>query len=139
VTRRPSSAVGLDTLALSRGVLVPEFYSAVTGYGVSVGNSVESIDITPVTADTGASFVMRSGQNEVGNPLPLVLGENEVTVVVTAADGVTVKTYTVTVTRLLNNEARLASLALGAAAINPEFSADAYTSMSPRSPTHRIR
>src|SRR6202020_1234831 len=51
----------------------------------------------------------------------LNVGQNTVTTVVTAQDGVTTKTYTVTVTRAPSTDAYLSNLKLTTATLSPTF------------------
>jgi len=80
-------------VALGNNVELSEF--TVNGDPVADGDSVnlrggtESVDVTVVTADADASYVIAGDSN-------LVAGENTLTVTVTAADGETTATYTVT-------------------------------------------
>ncbi|WP_312433360.1 S-layer homology domain-containing protein [Lacrimispora sp.] len=87
----PSSNANLASLTVNAGTLSPVFDPSVTSYSVSVGYSTASITIG-ATAEAGATI---SGGQMHG----LNVGVNTIPVVVTAVDGVTTKTYTVTVTR----------------------------------------
>lgn len=95
VTRSPAGTnANLASLTVSRGTLSPAFSSSHTAYAVSVANSVTSITVTGVAEDPNASVGGQSGQS-----VSLPVGSTDVTVTVTAEDGVTEKPYTVTVTR----------------------------------------
>ncbi len=87
-----SNNAALSSLVVSPGTLTPEFSSDVTEYSVIVGTDVDTLAINAVTADSGASTSV-SG-NEALN-----MGENNVSVVVTAADGTTQALYTLKVTK----------------------------------------
>ena len=74
-------------------------------YAASVANGITSVTLTPTTADDGATVTVAdetvaSGTASGANNLNV--GANEIRVVVTAEDGSTTKTYTVTVTRAGN-------------------------------------
>jgi uncharacterized repeat protein (TIGR02543 family) len=101
VTRAGSSNADLSALALSSGTLAPEFASGTTSYTASVANSVATgYTVTPTKSDSNASFVQYLGST--GNTAftgALAVGANIIRTVVTAQDGTTPKTYTVTVTR----------------------------------------
>ncbi|WP_198315816.1 MBG domain-containing protein [Chitinophaga tropicalis] len=107
VFRYLSDNADLSALALSSGTLLPAFNSGTTAYTASVGNTVGSITVTPVQAEANATVAVQvngGGYTNVaaGNasgPLALNVGSNTIDVKVTAADGTTVKIYTVTVTR----------------------------------------
>jgi trimeric autotransporter adhesin len=101
-----SSNANLASLSASNGLMNPAFNSATTGYtSMFIGQT--SITVTPTAADAGSTIKVngqsvtsgQSSQNISLNP-----GQNTVTVVVTAADGVTTKNYTITA-NLLSQEA----------------------------------
>jgi len=52
-------------------------------------------------------------------PVPLVVGVNVITTVVTAQDGMSTKMYTVTVTRLPSTNADLAGLVIDSGTLSP--------------------
>ena len=108
-TQQPqSSDATLSGLTLSEGRLTPAFPSGTTDYTASVGYTVPRITVAPTTTDGGATVeFLDSGDAALadadttadGHQVDLAVGENVVKVKVTAADGVTTGTYTVTVTR----------------------------------------
>jgi hypothetical protein len=49
----------LEKLKVSQGKLVPKFKASVTSYSVTVGSNVQEIKLTPLTADGGASFIVK--------------------------------------------------------------------------------
>jgi hypothetical protein len=103
-----STNADLSALTLSSGTLSPVFASATTAYTASVSNTTASITVTPTRAqanatiearvNTGAYAAVTSGSPSAAQPLNV--GTNTVDVRVTAQDGTTQKTYTVTVTRM---------------------------------------
>ena len=108
VTRTVSTDAGLSDLRLSEGTLNPVFASGTTAYGAEVGNSVETITVSPMTSHTGASVAyLDAGDGEIadvdrtaaGQQVALAVGENTIKVKVTAEDAATTETYTVTVAR----------------------------------------
>jgi hypothetical protein len=98
----------LSSIALSAGILSPVFDSTITAYSTSVNASTTSITLTPirlhanstiqVQINSGAYSTVVSGLSS--SPLSLNVGINVINVKVTAQDGVTIKIYTITVTRL---------------------------------------
>ena len=97
-----SSNADLSNLTLSSGALSPTFAAATTSYTASVANGVASITTTPTAADINSIITVNGSPVTSGNPsasIPLSVGANTVTTIVTAQDAVTTKTYTVTVTR----------------------------------------
>ncbi|QPS09542.1 IPTL-CTERM sorting domain-containing protein [Delftia acidovorans] len=97
-----SDNADLSDLTLSSGALLPSFNSGQLNYTAQVSNPTSTITITPTMADGTATVLVNGSPVANGassGPLPLNVGPNTISVVVTAQDGVTVKTYTVTVTR----------------------------------------
>jgi alpha-tubulin suppressor-like RCC1 family protein len=130
-----SNNANLSSLNLNTGTLAPAFSSATTEYSASVSNTTTSVTIRPTLADTTATarvngIVVNSGV--YSGAINLAVGQNVLAVEITAQDGITVKTYTVTVTRLSAN-ADLASLVPSVGALTPDFAAatTAYTSSVP--------
>ena len=96
-----TSATGTFT-ALDIGA----FGASTTSYTASVANSVTHVKLTPTAGHSGATVKVGKGPSltavtsgSASNAIALSVGSNEITVEVTAADGATKKTYTVTVTR----------------------------------------
>ena len=94
------SDVPLGDMMPSDIPLSPEFSAEVTSYTASVESSVSSTMVTAETTDTGATAViMINGVEDADGTVDLVGGYNDITVEVTAEDGTTTETYTVTVLR----------------------------------------
>ena len=122
-----STNANLSDLALGSGTLAPAFSSATTEYTASVGS--DSITIMPTLADATAMVringsVVASGS--FSTPIPLLPGANVINTMVTAGDGITTRTYHVTVARV---NADLASLTISAGTLSPSFDSatSAYT------------
>jgi len=103
VTRLSNNA-NLSNLKINSGniALSPTFNYNTTGYAASVANTVSAVIVTPAVSDVNASVKINGIATPSGTAsasLPLVVGANTITAVVTAQDGVTTKTYTITVTR----------------------------------------
>ncbi|ACM21690.1 cytochrome c, 20 heme-binding sites [Geotalea daltonii FRC-32] len=97
-----STNANLSNLVLSSGTLSPAFASGTISYTASVANPVASITVTPTVEDATATVKVNGTTVASGTasaPIALVVGSNTITTVVTAQDGTTTKTYTVTVTR----------------------------------------
>ncbi len=102
-----STDATLSALAVSDGTndvpLTPDFASDTTGYTASVDNSVGSVTVTPTVSDENATVTVGGSavtSGEASSAISLTAGSAEtIEIVVTAQDGVTTKTYTVTVTR----------------------------------------
>ena len=111
VTREePSSSTDatLSALTLS-GIDFGIFASGTTSYTADVSDSVTETTVTPTVNHSGASYVIKlGGVEDADGDVSLAEGSNVITVEVTAEDGETTLTYTVTVTRLatsLQNQA----------------------------------
>ena len=91
----------LSVLALS-AVDFGTFASDTTAYTASVGYDVKVTTVTATTTDEGAGFEIAPEDTDggtEGHQVELGVGETPVTVTVTAEDGTTQQSYTVTVTR----------------------------------------
>ena len=125
-----SSDAALSSLALS-GVTL-EFDPATTTYTAEVGNDLAETTVTPTVNDDGATYVVRlDGAADEDGTVPLAVGENVISVVVTAEDGETTRTYTVTVTRAetpmeRSTDAALSSLALSGVTLAFDSATTAY-------------
>jgi gliding motility-associated-like protein len=92
----------LNNLSISSGTLDPVFASATTIYTAIVPNAITSLTLTPTTTDSNATVTVNGVNVASGSPsggIALVVGSNVITTVVTAEDGTTIETYTVTITR----------------------------------------
>jgi sugar lactone lactonase YvrE len=112
VTRLLSSNANLSSLSISSGTLSPTFAVSVINYTTSVVNSVSSVTVTPILtpnnlltatieiAINGGSFSAASS-GVASAALPLNVGLNTIDVKVTAENGISIKIYTINVTRLI--------------------------------------
>lgn len=92
----------LAFLTISSGALSPAFGSATKAYTDTVTNAVDRISVTPNLSDAAANLQVNGTQVGSGNTstfIPLNTGNNTITILVTAQDGVTKNIYTVTVYR----------------------------------------
>lgn len=92
-----SSEASLTSLKVSPGGISPAFSPDVTSYTASVGADVSKIAVSAERKDPKAKLVVSGDSN-------LQPGENKVVCKVTAEDGKTVKSYTITVTRAASGE-----------------------------------
>jgi hypothetical protein len=88
----PAEDNWLVGLRVSAGKLSPDFSPRLTSYRIDVPVSIESITLT-ATPSTSAATVSGDGTKSLN------VGENIFEIVVTAENGITKKTYTVTVLR----------------------------------------
>ena len=84
---------------------------------MSVAHDVEQTTVTATATDDGASYAVKLGEEtDEDGTVELAVGSNVVSVEVTAEDGETTRTYTVTVNRaepvVLSTDATLSSLEL---------------------------
>lgn len=89
---KKSSNASLGSLVISAGTLSPEFSAATKDYTATVDYSCSSLAVTANPADSKESVTSVTGNDS------LEVGENTVSVVVTAEDGST-STYNIVVTR----------------------------------------
>jgi len=126
VTRAPSNNANLSTLGQSAGGLTPAFSTATTSYTINVSNTTASITLKPVSSNAGATITVNGAAVASGTttaPIALTGGaQTVITTVVTAQDGTTTKTYTLTVTRALSANANLATLGQSIHGLTPAFS-----------------
>lgn len=87
-----TSNASLGSLVISAGTLSPEFSAATKDYTATVDYSCSSLAVTANPADSKASVTSVTGNDS------LEVGENTVSVVVTAEDG-SISTYNIVVTR----------------------------------------
>ena len=102
VTRAASSNASLSNLSISNGSITPSFGPAAYKYFTVVDYAINQITVTPTLADATASILV-NGQvvpnSTPSNLINLQLGDNVIAVVITAQDGITQLTYTITVHR----------------------------------------
>ena len=129
-TFRPISTVStLAGLALSAGALSPAFSAGTLAYAVSVANTTTAMTVTPTVTDSTATVKVNGTTVTSGTAsasIPLAVGTHRITVGVTAEDGTTQSTYTVTVTRL-SAVSTLSSLVPSSGSLSPGFAAATMT------------
>lgn len=96
VSSRAASFLGgtnanLASLSVSTGTLYPAFSSSETNYSLLVDSGTASVDISGTTEDPSANITSGDGT------IALSGGEATTNILVTAADNVTTKTYTITI------------------------------------------
>ena len=92
-------------LTVDNGALLPEFDRDVTAYELSVDNATSTITITPEVTNLFATYAISADTDTTvtDDTVDLSVGANVVTITVTAADDVTTRAYTLTVTRAAAN------------------------------------
>ena len=98
-TSTVSTDATLSDLSLSGVTFTPAFAPKTTSYRAIVGNSVSATTVTAVTThDKATRKILIGGVQDLDADVDLAVGDNTITVEVTAEDGVATKTYTVAVT-----------------------------------------
>jgi tRNA threonylcarbamoyladenosine modification (KEOPS) complex Pcc1 subunit len=131
-----SHNANLAGLSLSTGTLSPAFSSSTINYSAEVASETSSITVIPIAEDSSSSIMINGQSITSGNEsqsIDLTVGQNTITVIVTAQDSSTLKTYTVVVTRVedVSHNADLSNLTLSIGHCTPQFdptilSYDAY-------------
>ena len=99
-----STDATLSALSLS-DVNFGTFDSSITAYSAQVANSISRTTVTPGVSNSGASYVIRlGGVTDSDGTVSLAVGSNVITIEVTAQDGSTTRTYSITVTRAAQDE-----------------------------------
>ncbi|MBK8035659.1 MAG: cadherin-like beta sandwich domain-containing protein [Verrucomicrobiaceae bacterium] len=100
-----SNDASLSALALSSGTLAPAFASATLSYTASVTATTSSVTVSATSSHAGAALQYRVNEGEYTTtngaaiPVPLATGTTTLQIEATAEDGVTLRLYTVQITR----------------------------------------
>lgn len=127
VNRAGPGNANLSALQLSAGGLSPAFNPNTVTYSVTAPSTTASTTVT-ATAQVATSSISINGSSAASGvpfgPIPLNPSgaTTTITITVRAQDGVTVKTYTVVVTRGASSNANLSNLVLSAGPLKPAFS-----------------
>jgi gliding motility-associated-like protein len=107
ITALASNNANLSLLALNSGTISPSFAAGITSFMATVSHVTESIKVTP-TVDYATATVTVNGTSvtsgSASEVITLSVGSNTISILVTAPDGTTTKTYTVSVTRLKGDQ-----------------------------------
>ncbi len=112
IVREASSDADLTSITLSGKPLSGGFDRTTSTYYEYVANNISSMTVAAVTSDAQATYTINGIQSAGGVPVQLNVGENVVKVVVTAADKVTTKEYTVIIVRAASSNASLLELTM---------------------------
>ncbi|WP_235615819.1 cadherin-like beta sandwich domain-containing protein [Brevibacillus reuszeri] len=130
ITRPGSSNALLADIWLSDGKMAPAFDPTVNDYSVQVKNDVKYVRLTAVSDDNNSKIQINGdvyGSGETTAPIVISSGKTIIPVKVTAGNGVTTNTYTITVNRDLSNNADLTDLKLSVGALSPSLQAGRYS------------
>lgn len=96
----------LVDLKVSEGSLTPSFDKDIKDYTDEVENEVDSMTVTPTATNPKASIKVNGqavSSGAASQAIDLKVGENTITVEITAEDGTTIESYTIVVTRATDN------------------------------------
>jgi hypothetical protein len=97
-----SADASLSALLIDTGTLIPIFTPGTTSYTASVPNGTPFEIVRPSATNVDAKITVNGAPVASGSASPgiaLAVGPNTITIVVTAADQVTTRAYTIIVTR----------------------------------------
>ncbi|MFC1585687.1 FISUMP domain-containing protein [Fibrobacterota bacterium] len=120
-----SNDASLSQLLITNATLNPDFDPGNYSYIDTVANSVPSVVITPQLNYSMAMVTVNGVPVQSNNPsdsIGLNDGQNEIAVTVTAEDGETTQTYTITIFRIGNPD--LSGISLSAGSLIPAFHPD---------------
>ena len=117
VIQSQNTNANLSALTVNPGELTPAFNANVTDYTVNVASQISTITISATAANSRAT-VAGTGVRSLN------VGNNTISVTVTAQNGTVQKTYTITVTRAApGNIANLSALSVNRGTLTPAFDA----------------
>jgi hypothetical protein len=127
VNRAGPGNANLSALQLSAGPLSPAFNANTVNYSVTTASSTATTTVTATVQVASSTLTINGNPAISGVPFgPITLNPSgtttQITIAVRAQDGVTVKTYTVTVARGSSSNANLANLVVDAGPLDPPFS-----------------
>lgn len=117
-TLLPSNNADLSNLSVVTQQLNPIFSSGQYHYQVNVAHDVTAVDVIPITADGNATITLNGETvtNAVGKTVSLNVGQNMISISVTAENGFT-KTYTIDVLRALPTLEQVTNVSLSTVGI----------------------
>ena len=122
-----STDATLSGLTISPGTLNETFASGTEDYTASVSYSVSSVTVTPTASDSNATITVAGtavNSGDASGAQALSVGANDIEIIVTAANAVHRKSYTVTVTRAsasASTDATLSGLTISDGTLIPTF------------------
>ncbi|MCX6855567.1 MAG: cadherin-like beta sandwich domain-containing protein [Verrucomicrobia bacterium] len=108
----------LSSITTDAGALSPAFNSSITSYALpDTPSTTTSITVTPVSAQSATTIKVNEVAVTSGNPITVQLrqGENSINIATTAFDGVTTRSYTLSVYRQVVTQAGKALFRFGPA------------------------
>ena len=134
---RVSSALSANAYLIklipSSGALTPAFGIQTYNYTATVSNGTTSFTLSPV-ANNGNATIKVNGiavpSGSASPAIPLTVGNNTITTITTAQDGVTTKIYTMVITRsppTTSTNSSLANLTISSGTLSPVFATGTTT------------
>ncbi|MFI5138471.1 MAG: beta strand repeat-containing protein [Sphingobacteriales bacterium] len=121
----------LSALSISSGTLSPVFDAGTITYTASVPYTASGITVTPTTNDAAATVTVNGTaviSGTASGSIALTVGANTITTIVTAQDGSTTDTYTLTVTMAAPaTDATLSNLISSGGSLNQTFASSTTT------------
>ena len=125
-----SDDASLSALAVDGATLSPAFAPDVTSYGTTVATGATEVTVNAMANHSSATVVINpadSDANTAGHQVTLDSGDTDITVTVTAADGLTTRDYALTVRREASpQDATLSVLSLSGIEFTTPFASDTY-------------
>lgn len=96
-----SNNAALSGLTITTGSVDHVYTTIESSYSLTISNAVDSITVTPILSDTNAGLTINGVPLEnISITIPISVGDNTFTLVVTAEDGETTLSYPITIERL---------------------------------------
>ena len=134
VNRTGSSNPALSAIKLNpTAILTSTTGPSNSNYFTSVSPGTTSVTVTSTTQDTGTTITVNGAATASGvasTPITLNAGPTVINIIATAQDGVTKKTYSITVNRTGSTNAALSSIKLSPAAVLTTITGPANTNYS---------
>lgn len=96
-SNQKSSDANLEILAVEYFEIIPEFDKNIINYSTEITNEVDKINILAISSDESAKVQIIGNEN-------LKVGDNQITIDVTARDGITNKKYYLNVHKISKEE-----------------------------------
>jgi hypothetical protein len=102
-----SDDAALSALSAAPSMLAPAFSPETTTYSATVDSDVDSVQVSAQPRHAGATLALNGSALSAGSPgrpVSLQTGSNALTIIVTAEDGVTTRSYEIEITREAETE-----------------------------------
>lgn len=119
----------IKNMTVSQGAINPSWDPSVYDYVIyNIADTINSIKFNHICNATGCSVKYDGGKSVAGQQVSLNMGENNITLLVTAEDGKTTSTYNFIVYRGESsfNSSKIRTLSIGTNKLDPEFDKEVY-------------